>query len=77
VRVSNLHELRVFRHDDFGFRLHRAQGFVAGWVLRLLAVEADNFLEVAGKRDEFRRRTVPRLFAFPRRTCKWGWIWFS
>ena len=24
---SNLHDLFVFRHDDFGFRFHRAQGF--------------------------------------------------
>ena len=27
---SNLHHLLVFRHEDFGFRLHRAQGFGVG-----------------------------------------------
>jgi hypothetical protein len=26
---SNLHHLFVFRHDDFGFRFHRAQYFAS------------------------------------------------
>ena len=48
-RELNLHHLFVCRHDDFGFRFHRAQGFRVGEALRFFAVDADDFLDVAGK----------------------------
>ena len=47
--VLNLHRLLVFRHNDLGFGLQRAQRLGVGEALRFLAVDAIDCFDVAGK----------------------------
>ena len=41
---SNLHTLLVFRHDDLGFRFHRAQRFQVGDALEFLRAQFNQLL---------------------------------